>query len=184
MSRLALKRHFRRSAIFDKVPSVRNQDLSIVELTSESGESVSSKEFNDGKDVVVINSSESEDESHLKPELVSVRKKNASKSNKVVHQWLDNVEQSEKAITFFSQVSTIYDDDEGPKTDKKADLVAACSSFNDYLTHRFDELFINKDTGKTHYFKYLLASNHNCFDFANKSLLYRCLFRYIDTSVL
>lgn len=161
MSRLALKRHFRRSAIFDKVPSVRNEDLSIVELTSESGESVSSKEFNDRKDVIVINSSESEDEteSHLKPELVTIKKKNTSDSNRV-HQWLDNVEQSEKAVTFFSQVSTIYDD-EGPKTDKNADLVAACSSFNDYLTHRFDELFIKKDAGKTYYFKYLLASNNN-----------------------
>lgn len=146
MSRLALKRHFRRSAIFDKVPPVRNEDLSIVELTSESGESVNSKEFNDNN-FIVINSSDSEEEieSHLKPET----KKETTPNPNRVHQWLDNVEQSQKAITFFSQVSTIYDDGEGPKNDKSADLVAACSSFNDYLTHRFDELFINKDAGKT-----------------------------------
>lgn len=154
MSRLALKRHFRRSAIFDKAPPVRNEDLSVVELThltSESGESVSSKEFNNREDVIVINSSDSEGEteSHLKPEVAFSKKENTSSSSRGrVHQWLDNVEQNEKAITFFSQVSTIYDDGEGPKTDKSADLVAACSSFNDYLTHRFDELFINKDRGK------------------------------------
>lgn len=134
-SKLTLKKHFRRSSKFDKGLATRNEDLAIVEVNTESSESVTSSqgvaEINAKNDVVIIDSSDDEAE---------------NLPNDRIRQWLDDVEEHKPSATFFSQVSTILGD-ETPNCDNDGVHIAANSSYNDYLTHRFDELFINKKTG-------------------------------------
>ncbi|CAG9767543.1 unnamed protein product [Ceutorhynchus assimilis] len=129
VSRLALRKHFRRSLIFDK--SFRKEDLAIAEVDTESSESVSSfKESRDSNDFVII---DSDDDSRAKPQ-------NREPKNTRIQEWLNDIDDDKEAETFYSQVSTIFGDES-----QKINHIAACSSFNDNnLNPRFDELFINK----------------------------------------
>lgn len=133
-SKLALKKHFRRSSKFDKGLATRNEDLAIVEVNTESSESVTSSQGVAGihakNEVVIIDSSDDEEQ---------------NAPNDRIRQWLDDVEEHKTSATFFSQVSTILGN-ETPNCDNDGVHIAANSSYNDYLTHRFDELFINKKT--------------------------------------
>ncbi|KAL1491023.1 hypothetical protein ABEB36_011682 [Hypothenemus hampei] len=125
-STLALKKHFRRSMIFDHHPIKKKEDLSVIEISSDSFQSATSSvgEVNQDNDLNVIEASYSDSDIN----------------NKKVVNWLEDVKE-QTGDTFFSQVSTIVGEE--PLGVVK-EGVAVCSSFNDSLTHRFDELFIKK----------------------------------------
>ncbi|XP_050302690.1 germ cell nuclear acidic protein [Anthonomus grandis grandis] len=143
VSRLALKKHFRRSAAFDESLNMRNQDLSIVEVNTESSESIHSSNSLSKPDII-IDSTDSEDSEPPilhKTDKFPLSQGSTGKKNEIIEQWLQDVDGDKKSETFFSQVSTIYGEEQ---SNLDNDKIAACSSFNDYLTHRFDELFIDK----------------------------------------
>ncbi|XP_048520473.1 uncharacterized protein LOC109538489 [Dendroctonus ponderosae] len=150
-SRLALKKYFRRSSIFDKSIGIRSKDLSIVDVPSSSSGSIFSSqdvEPHDKNEIAFIESSDSEDNVQgILPEVKLKRFPNCSseiEKNQMVKNWLENVEDRPGNPSFFSQVSTVCGDSTA-NINKEGNRIAASSSFNDCLTHRFDELFIDKE---------------------------------------
>ncbi|XP_066263061.1 germ cell nuclear acidic-1 protein-like [Euwallacea similis] len=139
-STLALRKHFRKSLLLHKPKTTRKEDLHIVDLECDSFESVSSKEFekeNNGK--IIIESSDSEPEANKCRKITAHDKQIGMKTDQI-HRWLGDVH-GQKGITFYSDVSTIANDDLSIKRDKGDKQVAVSSSYYDHLILRFDECF-------------------------------------------
>lgn len=131
--------------------------MSIVEVpTSSSGSIVSCQD--DINEIVYIGSTDSEE--NVEDNLPEVKLKcfpsygSAIKKNQMVTKWLQNAEDPPKNPSFLSQVSTICG--ESTKIHKDGNHIAASSTLNDCLTHRFDELFVDKKKGKGEIKYYLL----------------------------
>ncbi|XP_060518344.1 germ cell nuclear acidic protein-like isoform X2 [Cylas formicarius] len=146
---LALNRHVRRSSIYAKIPTIRNENLVLVDgSTNSSSNSKSKLDVTASKvhDVIVINSS-SDNEGEDNKQTAPLYNDNRSKTSRI-QKWLAEIEAEDKGtLTQFSQVSTIYGD-----VALNENGCAIQSTFIDPATRRFDELFktnsvyVNKET--------------------------------------
>ncbi|XP_066156025.1 germ cell nuclear acidic-1 protein-like [Euwallacea fornicatus] len=139
-STLALRKHFRKSLLLDKPKTTRNENLHIVDLECDSFESVSSNEFGkENDDNIIVESSDSESEVDKCRKMKTHDKQIGMKTDQI-HQWLGDAH-GQKGTTFYSDVSTIVNDDLSIKRDKDDKQVAVSSSYYDHLVLRFDECF-------------------------------------------
>ncbi|CAH0558327.1 unnamed protein product [Brassicogethes aeneus] len=154
---LALKKHFRRSSIFDKQKkTINNDSLIFLESDSANSSDVSSKPRhsfikNNAEPIEISDSEISEDEVQS-TELLP--KENAPLSRTKIHdieKWIDKVDvESNPRInkimdnTVFSEVSTIFGDDIGGNFQVEGAACAINSTQISTDDRRFDELFRKK----------------------------------------
>ncbi|XP_030752464.1 uncharacterized protein LOC115879674 [Sitophilus oryzae] len=138
---LALKKHFRRSSIYDKISSTENEHT-VIEDSSETSSSGNSKQTN-VEACIVIDSTDSEASPKQQiQERQRVTFNLNNKCNNKVEEWLNNIETEvvRDDESFFSQVSSIYDNNRS-KVNLGETKIAASSTFDEHVTKRFDEMF-------------------------------------------
>ncbi|XP_076269990.1 uncharacterized protein LOC143202392 [Rhynchophorus ferrugineus] len=145
---LAVKKHFRRSSIYDKATSTNNEFIVFTDR-SQSCSSSTNKEDDVNNDVIVIDSTDSENSPSKCSKISSKGMYKISNEDQIktksIEKWLDNVTNTRiLEDTFFSQVSTIYGDNEECNTPDRHE-VAASSTFQTNVIKRFDEMFVKSE---------------------------------------